>query len=48
MAEIHKHTRDVLEWITMPRNQQEIEKTKEERMGISLMCTSLYEKALVA
>jgi hypothetical protein len=45
MAQIHKHTRDVLEWITMLRNQQEI---KKERMGISLMCTSLDEKALVA
>jgi hypothetical protein len=47
MAEIQKHTSDALEWITMLRNQQEIEKTKEERMGISLMCTSLDEKALV-
>jgi hypothetical protein len=33
MAEIHKHTRDVLEWITMPRNQQEIEKNKRREDG---------------
>jgi hypothetical protein len=33
MAEIHKHTRDVLEWITMLRNQQEIEKNKRREDG---------------
>jgi hypothetical protein len=29
----------------MLRNRREIKKRKEERMGISLMCTSLKEKA---
>jgi hypothetical protein len=33
MAEIHKHTIDVLEWITMLRNQQEIEKNKRREDG---------------
>jgi hypothetical protein len=45
MAEVQKHSADVLGWITMLRNRREIEKWKEERMGISLMCTSLEEKA---
>ena len=48
MADVQKHSGDVLEWTTMLRSRREIEKWKKERMGISLMCTSLDEKAPVS
>jgi hypothetical protein len=48
MAEVQKHTGDVLECATIFRNRREIEKRKEERMGVSLVCTSLAEKAPVS